>query len=95
MADPLDRGWQHRLVGLDLELATVLRVAAPAALQTQALAGLRPKQRTTTVSRSLPRPGATRATVQPVSRFAQVIRSSTASRMTGAAAAPTCCIPRL
>jgi hypothetical protein len=45
-ADPLDRCRQHGVVGLDLELAAVLGVAGPAALQSQALPRLGPKQRT-------------------------------------------------
>jgi hypothetical protein len=44
-ADPLDRRRQHGVVGLDLELAAILGVAGPAALQAQALPGLGPKQR--------------------------------------------------
>jgi hypothetical protein len=45
-ADSLNGGGQHRLVHLNLELAAVLGMARPPALQPQALAGLRPKQRT-------------------------------------------------
>jgi hypothetical protein len=44
-ADALDGRRKHRLVGLHLELAAVLGMAFPAAPQTQAFPGLRPKQR--------------------------------------------------
>jgi hypothetical protein len=43
-ADPLDGRRQHSGVALDQELAAVLGVAGPAALQAQALPGLCPKQ---------------------------------------------------
>jgi hypothetical protein len=45
-ANPLDGRRQHGGVGLDLELAAVLRMAGPAAPQPQALPGLGPQQRT-------------------------------------------------
>lgn len=43
--DALDRGWQHRGVGLDLKLLAELGMAGPPADQAQAFPWLRAKQR--------------------------------------------------